>query len=66
MLVLTRKRGESVLLGKDIRVKVVDVRGGVARIGFEAPHDMSIQLEERLKGETETGDNRSGAGQPGR
>lgn len=36
MLVLSRKRGESVMIGDDIKIKILDVRDGKVRIGFEA------------------------------
>ncbi len=46
MLVLTRKRGERVLIGDDIVITVIDVRGEGVRIGFEAPKGIPIQRHE--------------------
>ncbi len=46
MLVLTRKRNESVMVGDNIRVTVVDVRGGNVRLGFDAPRDVTIDRSE--------------------
>ena len=46
MLVLTRKRGERVLIGDDIIITVLDVRGEGVRIGFEAPKGIPIQRHE--------------------
>lgn len=46
MLVLTRNVGESVVIGDDIVVKVVEVRGDVVRIGVEAPAAVRIYREE--------------------
>ena len=46
MLVLTRKKGERVLIGDDIVVTVIDVRGDGVRIGFDAPRGVSIQRAE--------------------
>ena len=46
MLVLTRKRGERVLIGDDIIITVIDVRGEGVRIGFEAPKGIPIQRHE--------------------
>ena len=46
MLVLSRKRGEAVVIGGDIRLTVVAIRGNQVRRGFTAPPDVSIQREE--------------------
>jgi len=50
MLVLTRRVNESVLIGKDIKVTVLAVKGdsGAARVklGFAAPDDVAINREE--------------------
>ena len=49
MLVLSRKRGESVLAevaGIPVWFTVVDIRGDKVRIGIEAPHDVKILREE--------------------
>ncbi|MFL6101555.1 MAG: carbon storage regulator CsrA [Actinomycetales bacterium] len=46
MLVLTRSVGESVVIGDDIIVKVVEVRGDVVRLGVEAPTAVRIYREE--------------------
>jgi carbon storage regulator len=46
VLVLTRSVGESVVIGDDIVVKVVEVRGDVVRIGVEAPSAVRIYREE--------------------
>lgn len=46
MLVLSRKKGERVLIGRDIYVKVVDVRGDRVKLGFEGPDDVPIHREE--------------------
>ena len=42
MLVLGRKSGESVMLGDDIEVRVLEVRGGHVKLGFDAPRSVSI------------------------
>ena len=49
MLVLTRKPGEKILIGDDIEVTVLDVRGDGIRIGIEAPRGIRIQREEVLR-----------------
>jgi carbon storage regulator len=46
MLILTRKIGESVVIGNNVRVTVIDRSPGVVRLGFEAPPDVSIYREE--------------------
>lgn len=46
MLVLTRKKGERVMIGDDIVVTVIDVRRDGIRIGFDAPRGVSIQRAE--------------------
>lgn len=46
MLVLTRKAGETICLGNDIRIKVVKIRGNQVRIAIEAPREVSIRREE--------------------
>jgi len=54
MLVLTRRAGERVLLGGEIEVTVVSVRGDQVRLGIEAPAEVSIcrsELVERVKQE---------------
>jgi carbon storage regulator len=54
MLVLTRRAGERVLLGEEIEVTVVSVRGDQVRLGIEAPAEVSIcrsELVERVKQE---------------
>jgi carbon storage regulator len=46
MLVLSRKSGESVCIGSDIEVKVLDVCGNRVRLGFSAPSKVEIQRQE--------------------
>ena len=46
MLVLTRKKSESIIIGNNIRIHIVDVRGEKVRIGIEAPVDVSIFRDE--------------------
>lgn len=42
MLVLSRKRGERIMIGPNIELTVLDVQGDRVRLGFEAPVDVSI------------------------
>lgn len=42
MLVLTRRRNESIMVGDNIRITVLDVRDDAVRIGIEAPREITI------------------------
>ena len=46
MLVLSRNRGESIIIDDDIHIKVIDTRGGQVRIGIDAPKNISVHREE--------------------
>lgn len=46
MLILTRKSDESVILGDNIEVKVLSVRGDQVSLGFSAPPEMNINRKE--------------------
>jgi carbon storage regulator len=46
MLVVTRKKGEKVLIGDDIVVTIIDVRGDGVRVGVDAPRGIRIQRSE--------------------
>jgi len=46
VLVLARKKGQSVVIGRDIRVVVVEVAGETVRLGIEAPPHLEIFREE--------------------
>ena len=46
MLVLTRKLGESIRIGDDIIVKVVDLDSRHVKLGIEAPRSVSVNREE--------------------
>jgi len=49
MLVLSRKVNEKILIGKDVEVTIVDVRGDVVKIGINAPREVSILRQELLE-----------------
>lgn len=46
MLVLTRKPNESLIIGEDIKVTILGIRGNQVRIGIEAPPNISVDREE--------------------
>ena len=48
MLILTRKKDESILIGKDIKLKIISIEEGKVKIGIEAPKDIEILRKELL------------------
>jgi carbon storage regulator len=59
MLILTRRIGESVFIGEEVRMTVLGVRGTQVRIGINAPKDVPVHREEiyyRIKNEQGDGD----------
>lgn len=48
MLVLSRRAGESVVIGEDVTVSVLEVRGDVVRIGIDAPRSVAVHRAELL------------------
>ena len=46
MLVLSRKRSESIMIGDDIIITIVEVRGDKVRLGIEAPRAMPVHRKE--------------------
>jgi carbon storage regulator len=67
MLVLSRHRDESIMIGDDVVVTIVDIRGDKVRLGIEAPQDIpvhrqevyeAIQRENRKAAETRQSDTR--------
>lgn len=61
MLILTRKEGESLRLGDDVRITVVSVKGGHVRIGVSAPREVAVHREEIYQKIAE-GEERAGSG----
>jgi carbon storage regulator len=59
VLILTRRVGETLTIGDNIEVTVLEVRGGQVRIGVNAPRDVVVNRKEiltRLKPEADTTD----------
>jgi carbon storage regulator len=46
MLILTRKQGESITIGDDIKVTILDVKGKYVRVGVEAPRELAVHRQE--------------------
>jgi carbon storage regulator len=46
MLVLSRHRDESIMIGDDVVITVVDIRGDKVRLGIEAPNDIPVHRQE--------------------
>ena len=62
MLILTRRIGESLQIGDNVKLTVLSVRGNQIQLGIEAPPEVAVHREEiyeRLKREREQGDDKS-------
>ena len=46
MLVLSRQSDEAIIIGDNIRVTIVEVRGDRVRIGIDAPRDVTVHRQE--------------------
>jgi len=46
MLILTRRAGETVMIGSDVTITVLGVKGNQVRIGINAPKDIAVHREE--------------------
>jgi carbon storage regulator len=64
MLILTRRVGETLMVGDDVTVTVLGVKGNQVRIGVNAPKDVAVHREEiyeRIRKENEAGKPSGGA-----
>ena len=46
MLVLSREKGERILIGENVTVQVVEIRGDKVRLGINAPDEIQVDREE--------------------
>ena len=46
MLVLSRKRGEAVMIGDNVKIMIVEIRGDKVRLGIEAPKEIPVHRQE--------------------
>ena len=60
MLVLSRREEESIFIGDNIKITVLEIRRGQVKIGFDAPKELNIVREELLdRDPTKDGDPRN-------
>ena len=55
MLILTRRMGETILIGDDVAVTILGVNGSQVRIGVKAPKDVAVDREEVRRRKDATG-----------
>ena len=67
MLILTRRVGETVMIGNDVTVTILGVKGNQVRVGINAPKNVAVHREEiyeRIRREQQGGSEGEAHGQP--
>ena len=67
MLILTRRIGESVMIGDDVKISVLGIKGNQIRLGISAPREVAVHREEifqRIQDEQCPGDQSRGSSPP--
>jgi carbon storage regulator len=62
MLILTRRIGETLMIGDDVTISVLSVKGNQVRVGINAPKEVTVHREEvylRIKNKQEHGSDKS-------
>lgn len=68
MLVLSRKKNESIIIDQEIRITIVEIRGDKVRLGIEAPKEVPVhrsEIHEAIRSEREAQHDSAPAGRPG-
>ena len=67
MLVLSRKKNESIIINDNITVTVIEIRGDKVRLGIEAPKDVSVhrrEVYEAIQNQARSADQGASVGRP--
>ena len=67
MLVLSRKKDESIIINDNLRVTIVEIRGDKVRLGIDAPKDVTVhrrEVYEAIQNQLRNQEDPSGVGSP--
>jgi carbon storage regulator len=65
MLILTRRPGESIQVGEDIEISVLEIRGNQVRLGINAPAEVLVLRSELLESKPQSDLDQASSPQPG-
>ena len=65
MLVLSRKKDEKIIIGDNITIMVIEIRGDKVRLGIEAPREVTVHRQEVYEAIQREQNGQSGEQQPG-